>query len=451
MTNPTDTNGRAGPVKHLPLYFDNNDAETTATKLAFALFPEWEHSEGALDFTRFTDGITNNLLKIGKRRPGWTEEQTDADAILLRAYGRGTDVLIDREREIRAHSVLSSQSLAPPLLAHFENGLLYRFMRGTVCTPEDLRRPEVYRGVASRLGQWHAVLPVSAIASKPSPTYAPSPVDSLLGDRQSTDAVVDGDTKKTPRDNAAPTPNLWGIMQRWIQALPTDTEAKLQRRDQLQQELEWIVKELGDTPGIGDSPYVFSHCDLLSGNVIIMADADNPKDTTLSSAKPDSTPLNISFIDYEYATPAPAAFDLANHFAEWAGFDCDHASVPTRSQRRDFLRHYLDAYNTHTQHNHSSTTATDADLQQLVEQVDRFRGLPGFYWGIWALIQALISQIEFDYAGYAEVRLGEYWAWKEAEGWEGKTGVRGSGVGSGAEVDGGGKEAPLRERRWAED
>ena len=49
----------------------------------------------------------------------------------------------------------------------------------------------------------------------------------------------------------------------------------------------------------------------------------------------------------------------------------------------------------------------------LFEQVDRFRGVPGFYWGIWALIQAQISLIEFDYASYAEIRLGEYFAWKK--------------------------------------
>ncbi len=46
----------------------------------------------------------------------------------------------------------------------------------------------------------------------------------------------------------------------------------------------------------------------------------------------------MSFIDYEYATPSPAAFDIANHFAEWAGFECDHGAVPTRSQRMDFLK-----------------------------------------------------------------------------------------------------------------
>ena len=71
----------------------------------------------------------------------------------------------------------------------------------------------------------------------------------------------------------------------------------------------------------------------------------------------------------------------------------------------------------------------------LFDEIDAFRGVPGLYWGIWALIQATISQIDFDYASYAEVRLGEYWAWR-------------------AELDGSrekeGKEIPLRERRWAE-
>jgi len=47
-------------------------------------------------------------------------------------------------------------------------------------------------------------------------------------------------------------------------------------------------------------------------------------------------------------------------------------------------------------------------------EVDRFRGIPGLYWGIWALIQATISQIDFDYAAYAPIRLKEYWDWRAA-------------------------------------
>lgn len=38
------------------------------------------------------------LLKAEKRRPGRSQEEIDKDAVLLRAYGEGTDVLIDRER-----------------------------------------------------------------------------------------------------------------------------------------------------------------------------------------------------------------------------------------------------------------------------------------------------------------------------------------------------------------
>ena len=69
-------------------------------------------------------------------------------------------------------------------------------------------------------------------------------------------------------------------------------------------------------------------------------------------------------------------------------------------------------------------------------EVDKFRGMPGLFWGVWGLIQAMISDIHFDYASYAEIRLGEYWAWK-------------------AEADGSrvreGREIPVRERRWVQE
>lgn len=142
----------------------------------------------------------------------------------------------------------------------------------------------------------------------------------------------------------------------------------------------------------------------------------------------------VSFIDYEYATPAPAAFDLANHFSEWGGFECDYNVLPTRSVRRAFIDEYLDSYTSH------APLPLDVDRQTYVEQlfkeVDAYRGVPGLYWGIWALIQATISQIDFDYASYAEARLQEYWDWRAEE-----EGVR----------ENEGKEEPLRERRWAEE
>lgn len=156
----------------------------------------------------------------------------------------------------------------------------------------------------------------------------------------------------------------------------------------------------------------------------------------------------MNFIDYEYATPSPAAFDIANHFAEWGGFDCDYGVLPTRAQRAEFLREYTRAYFELLPRGEKGGEGkgggdsggeagvdVEDESQKLLREIDVFRGVPGFYWGIWALIQATISQIDFDYASYAELRLGEYWAWRE-------------------ETDGSrerkGGEMPLRERRWAQ-
>ncbi|KAK4988983.1 hypothetical protein LTR50_003579 [Elasticomyces elasticus] len=443
MLSSTDRTDSPLAVRYIPLAYDNTDSEGSALRLVHTLFPEWKASDEPVSFVKFTDGITNTasspsparprrdaerqdaqLLKATVRRPGKTQHEADEEAVLLRAYGKGTDVLIDRERESKAHSLLASRGLAPPLLARFENGLLYRYIEGDVCSPEDLRRPEIWRAVAKRLGQWHACLPISAIS-----TVSTSDPPAVVG------SPTDPPSKPA---HSRPSPDLWSVMQQWIHSLPDNTEEQKAMKEKLDKELVTMTARLGDTPGIGGNDYIFSHCDLLSGNVIIQ-----PASGSTNGTNAAETP-EVSFIDYEYATPAPAAFDIANHFAEWAGFSCDHSALPTKSQRADFLAHYLRSYRSHlpppphASHDahqpNSAASPFEADLARLTAQVDLFRGVPGFYWGIWALIQETISQIDFDYAAYAPLRLGEYWAWKAED------------DGSRAER---GREVGVREGRWA--
>ena len=405
-------------VPFIPLTFYNEDADNSALQLAYAFETSWKNTEGPVEIVRFTDGITNTLSKATKQWPGNTESQNDDGAILMRAYGKGTDVLINREREVKAHNLLASMGLAPPLLARFENGLIYKFVQGDVCTPEDLRRPEVYRQVAKLLGQWHGSLPISAITSTPN-----------LDEHAQRKHCGLKNGKHT-----RPMPNIWSVMQQWIDALPNNTEKEKERNKTLNVELAELSEKFGETPGLDGKDYIFSHCDLLSGNVIMQ----KPSGVDLPNGD-DKKERPVSFIDYEYSTPGPAAFDISNHFAEWAGFDCEHGFVPTKSQRRDFLRHYVGSFRYHSidiEKDLAIDIDLKADIEQLYNQIEAFRGVPGFYWGIWALIQAMISQIDFDYPKYAELRLGEYWAWK-------------------AEMDGSrereGREMPLRERRWAEE
>lgn len=160
---------------------------------------------------------------------------------------------------------------------------------------------------------------------------------------------------------------------------------------------------------------IFAHCDLLCANVIIHRD--------------EGVETSVSFIDYEYATPSPMAFDISNHFAEWVGYDCDYNLVPTQAQRRAFIQEYVKTYFGLT----GEPVDEEEEVLKLMEEVDVYRGVPGFYWGIWSLIQSVISEIDFDYASYAELRLDEYWQYK-------------------AEADGSreasGKEMSLREKTW---
>ena len=337
------------------------------------------------------------------------------------------------------------------------------------------------------MGEWHAILPVSGITSSVrSEAEAKENRDghSLVQDtihrmiEGETDAGKVTDGNRNNYEDFAPnatSPSVWTVIHKWIDALPSSTEAEKDRKALLAKELRWVAGELGDMRGIDGKPFIFAHCDLLSGNVIVLP--RSPKAGTKLSGSVGSSPehgtgnnaaatpqptatvpgdsndeeiMDVGFIDYEYATAAPSAFDIANHFAEWGGFACDFSVLPTRVQRLDFLRSYLTSYYKYSRHSENGqgqrsdgnkreeedTNMLKNDLEKLSEQIDAFRGLPGFYWGIWALIQAMISQIDFDYASYAEIRLSEYWAWK-AE-WDGSREEKQT-------------EMPLRERRWRED
>jgi ethanolamine kinase len=303
--------------------------------------------------------------------------------------------------------------LAPPLLARFKNGLLYRYIIGQVCTPKDLVSEPIWRAVARRLGEWHARLPVAAVVEE-------TRAHSNGGNGHRSEGTVG---ECSALGSRRLTPNIWSVMQKWVHALPCDNPKQEARKRLLQQELSRSFKDLDNERGPGLSGCVFGHCDLLSANVIMLPQVG------ASSGPGDS--LKVSFIDYEYATPCPAAFDIANHFAEWGGYDCDYNMLPHKPVRRQFLQDYLESFSAH-----SDRPLPNDMLDILYDEVDRYRGMPGFYWGVWALIQATISQIDFDYASYAEVRLGEYYAWRAEE--------NGSRMQNNLQM-------PLREQRWAQD
>ncbi|MEQ2262171.1 Ethanolamine kinase 1 [Xenotaenia resolanae] len=153
----------------------------------------------------------------------------------------------------------------------------------------------------------------------------------------------------------------------------------------LEQEMVWMKEHLS-TLG---SPVVLCHNDLLCKNII-----HNSKEG------------HVRFIDYEYSSYNYQAFDIGNHFNEFAGMaELDYGLYPSREMQMDWLEEYLQAYKLFTK---KTEEVSQRELETLYVQVNKFALASHFFWGFWALIQAKYSSIDFDFLGYAVLRFNQY-------------------------------------------
>ncbi|OZJ02376.1 hypothetical protein BZG36_04442 [Bifiguratus adelaidae] len=336
-----------------------------ASKACVALFPHWKETD--LAFVQCKDGITNKLIRV-------THEPTQEN-VLVRAYGKGSEHLIDRRREIINILTLSGQGLAPPLYGRFNNGLIYGYIPGEVFSLEDMRDKHKSKLIAQKLAKWHKV------------RYGPP--------------ISDGDSDVAPE--------LWATMWKWLKqgdptvpaqfADPNMQKVFIKHFDMklIRQELVNLQKRLDAL----NAPVVFGHNDLLYGNIVYEPDKDE-----------------ASFIDYEYGSYSYRGFDIGNHFNEYAGnvfvtqnynriwtnmvllgFECDYTYYPSKSAQLEWFKEYLTS---------SGEDPTPETIESLYHEVNEFALASHFYWGLWALVQADHSDIDFDYIDYARLRFEEY-------------------------------------------
>lgn len=56
------TNGElVNKIQNIPLSYNSAESQTSALQLILTLFPDWETSEGKVEFIRFTEGKTNTV------------------------------------------------------------------------------------------------------------------------------------------------------------------------------------------------------------------------------------------------------------------------------------------------------------------------------------------------------------------------------------------------------
>lgn len=380
----------------------SEDLQTNYSELRSLLtkvLPAWT-DPSKIEFQKLTGGITNMLLSC---------KYPSGDCVLIRVYGHGTNLIIDRHREFILQLILNSIDLAPPIFSRFKNGLIYGFLPGRSLEPKDLSSESLYPLIAQQLGNWHHNLDYKLIENGVEKLR--NFTKKLKSQTKPSSSFKHATTTKNKKVKKHFISNIWELIEDWINIVPVNPnlissfnsnldvsvdESNL--KEIITAEFEWLKKVLVNSK----SPIVSSHCDLLSGNVIIPEGYDT---TTPVVDLPDLSENPVKFIDYEYMLPAPRAFDIANHLAEWQGFDCDRSAIPVPNVNNPTLVKWVKGY---LNNNNASTF----EVELLIEEISTFYGLPGFYWGIWAIIQSEISNIDFSYSSYGEQRLQEYWDWK---------------------------------------
>ncbi|KAI5955991.1 hypothetical protein KGF57_003477 [Candida theae] len=366
---------------------------TQLKRLIMRVFPEWKDTN-KLELKQLTGGITNMLLSCT-----YNNEMT----VLIRVYGHGTNLIIDRHREFISHLILNSIDLAPFVYARFKNGLIYGYLSGRSLKPEELSNEVLFPLIAQQLGNWHKSLNYKLIEEG---------IDKIrtlrVGSRRNSTS------KKRQAQKKRFISNIWELIDDWIEIVPVNAELISSFQHNLKEDVnegnlkEVIKKEFHWLKAVLEavnSPIVSCHCDLLSGNVIVPDNYNSQVSTKQPLPPVQQNP--IKFIDYEYMLPAPRAFDIANHLAEWQGFDCNRNAIPNPSTSNPVIVKWCESYL-------STYSTKSTEIDSLINEVSMFYGLPGFYWGIWAMIQSELSNIDFDYADYGKLRLQEYWDWKVA-------------------------------------
>ncbi|XP_060779581.1 choline/ethanolamine kinase [Neoarius graeffei] len=291
----------------------------------------------------------------------------EPSCVLLRVYGailQGVDSLVS---ESVMFAILAERELGPRLYGIFPEGRLEEYLPSKRLCTEHLQYPNISAEIANKMARFHRmVMPFNK-----EPKWLFMTMDKYMEQISNITFVREAHIKKFKKLNKYD--------------LPT--------------ELENLKALLAETP----SPVVFCHNDVQEGNVLLLDGRDQD-----SSDK-------LMLIDFEYSSYNYRGFDFGNHFCEWV-YDYTHDkwpffkanldNYPTREQQLHFFRNYLSEG--------ADTVCEDQSvMEQMVIEANRFALASHFFWGLWSIIQAKLSKIEFGYMDYAQHRFDSYFKQKK--------------------------------------
>ncbi|KAM3842486.1 choline kinase alpha-like [Diretmus argenteus] len=285
------------------------------------------------------------------------------------AIQQGVDSLV---LESVRFAILAERTLGPKLYGIFPEGRLEQFLPNNRLHTEQLSDPSISAEIATKMAHFHEmVMPFNK-----EPKWLFGTIDKYMDEVLRLKFVREAHVKK------------------YNKLIKFDLPA----------ELESLRLLLAATP----SPVVFCHNEVQEGNILMLKDRAH---TSTDRLMP---------IDFEYSSYNYRGFDFGNHFCEWM-YDYTHnqwpfykvtpENYPTREQQLHFIRNYLLA-----QRRHSENTTHEDQTQieeELIIEANRYALASHFLWGLWSIIQAKISKIEFGYMDYAQCRFDAYFKQKK--------------------------------------
>lgn len=320
----------------------SSEVEAQVRDVCRTLMKRWsalDHSHFKVE--RVSGGITNLLLKVSVKN----EHEEDAP-VTVRVFGPNTDVVIDRERELQAICCLSAAGFGAKLLGIFANGMVQSFIDACTLTPTDMSKPKLAAEIARELRKFHEM--------------------EIPGSKD---------------------PQLWSDIFKFLDkasSLIFEDAAKQAKYTSISfDEIREEAMSLKAFTDCLNAPIVFAHNDLLSGNLML-------------SEKEEK----LYLIDFEYGSYNFRGYDIANHFNEYAGFECDYSLYPDKDSQYHFFRHYLSPDN--------PELASESELEAIYVETNCYALASHLYWAFWAIVQAKYSPIDFDYLEYYFLRYNEY-------------------------------------------
>eukprot|EP00002_Diphylleia_rotans_P010660 TRINITY_DN211_c0_g1_i1.p1 TRINITY_DN211_c0_g1~~TRINITY_DN211_c0_g1_i1.p1 ORF type:complete len:360 (+),score=68.47 TRINITY_DN211_c0_g1_i1:48-1127(+) len=272
--------------------------------------------------------------------------------VVIRVFGINTELLIDRIAETKVIEILGNKSrISFQIYGRFANGRVEEFMPGKALVYTDLTC-QLYPYIAAKVAAVHQLdVPISK------------------------------------------EPAFWNVVEKWLK----EASAKLVELDcpekaaqlrsfnlpKIEEEINLIRRHIDQLA----PPVTFGHNDLTPPNIIW-----------------DEETESIALVDYEYAGYNFRGFDIGNFFTEHAGLHCDWTLYPKEDARLIFITAYLSAL---------GDEPTEDQIRSLHREACSFSLASHLYWGLWGIVQAKNSMVDFDYLAYSRGRFDGYWLMKD--------------------------------------